>query len=198
MKKLILGSNSPRRKEILNDLGFEYSVRASDIDETISSDIPVSEVAEHLAIQKNRAIAKFPDEVVLSADTVVIIDNQILGKPENHVDACRMLRLLSNRSHEVITAVCIVAEQKAVSFSVSTKIVFHKLSDEQIEHYVAKFKPMDKAGAYGIQEWIGHVAIKEIQGSYLNVVGLPADRVYQELVNNFGILPLSNDDQIVH
>ena len=191
MKKLILGSNSPRRKEILNELGFDYSIRASDIDETISENIPVKEVAEHLAILKNKAIEKASNEVVLSADTVVIIDNEILGKPKDASEAIAMLRRLSGRNHEVITGVCIMSNQRTVSFSVNTKISFHKLSDEQISNYVSKFNPVDKAGAYGIQEWIGHVAIKEIQGSYLNVVGLPADRVYFELVNNFGIRPLA-------
>jgi septum formation protein len=190
MKSLILGSNSPRRKEILTQLGFSFHIRASDIDETAPANMAVIEVAEHLAIMKNRVIAKAEDEVVLTADTVVIIDDQILGKPKDGQEAIQMLKQLSGKSHIVLTGVCIASLDRVSSFSSKTAVLFNILTDAQIKHYVTTFQPFDKAGSYGIQEWIGSVAIKELHGSYLNVVGLPADRVYAELVNNFGIHPL--------
>ena len=190
MKTLVLGSNSPRRKEILSQLGFSFEVRTSNIEEIVPEKLPVFRVAEHLAIQKNKAISKSLSEVVICADTTVIIDNLILGKPIDANEAKYMLGRLSGRSHKVVTGVCISSDSRLSSFAVTTTVEFHRISKEQIAHYVSTYSPLDKAGAYGIQEWIGYVAIRNIEGSYLNVVGLPADRVYNELVNNFEIRPL--------
>jgi septum formation protein len=190
MKQLVLGSNSPRRKEILSNLGFTFIGRASNIDESVPAHVQINQVSEYLAIQKNRAIPKTNDEVVLTADTIVVLNDEILGKPENHEHAFKMLTKLSGKSHQVITGVCISSDERIVSFSKTTVVRFNDLKATQINHYIEQYRPYDKAGAYGIQEWIGLVAINKLQGSYHNVVGLPSDKVYDELVNNFEIMPL--------
>lgn len=189
MSQLILGSQSPRRSELLQELGFSFEVRKIDVDEVFPPDLNPRHVAEYLAKLKNEAFTKSGDEVVLTADTVVILDNDILGKPANEKEAFEMLSRLSGQVHEVVSGVCICTAEKETSFSRSTKVKFHHLSDEEIKYYVNKYQPFDKAGAYGIQEWIGHAAIEWIKGSYFNVVGLPTQRVYKSLTEEFNIFP---------
>lgn len=187
---IILASNSPRRKELLSGLDIEYEIRTlPDIDEEYTNNTPPEKVAEFLA--KKKASAYLPvlrdNELLITADTVVLLNNKIYGKPVDNTDAKRMLRDLSGQTHRVITGVCITSTQKQVVFSDTANVTFADLSDEEIDYYVEKYRPMDKAGAYGVQEWIGYVAVKHIEGSYFNVMGLPIHRVYQELVSNFGM-----------
>lgn len=182
--RLILSSNSPRRKELLSLIDIPFQVRIiNDIDESYSSELPLNEVAEF--ISQKKALAYVPgiqeDEVVLTADTVVILDNMILGKPKNEDDALQMLRSLSGKTHQVITGVTLTSLTKQRSFSVTTDVTFRELSDEEINYYVDTYKPLDKAGAYGIQEYIGAIGVVGIKGSYFNVVGLPVARISEEL-----------------
>lgn len=189
--RLVLASNSPRRKDLLRGLGIDFEVRLiRDIDESYPEDMPASEVAVH--ISKAKAAAYLDEmaenEVVLTADTVVICDGQILGKPQDAADARRMLRLLSGKSHEVVTGVTLSALQWQRSFAVTTVVWFKELSNEEIDFYVDSYRPFDKAGAYGIQEWIGYVGVQRIEGSYFNVMGLPVQRIYEELKGSFDFL----------
>ena len=182
--KLILASNSPRRKELLAGLGLPFEVRVlSGIDESYPDSMPVSDVALHIAGLKADAYRNTmaPDEIIITADTVVIVGNEILGKPVDEADAHRMLRLLSGRTHQVTTGVCIVAKGWERRFAVTTDVTFKTLTDEEIRYYVDTFKPFDKAGAYGIQEWIGYIGVTALQGSYYNVMGLPVQRIYEAI-----------------
>jgi septum formation protein len=181
--KLILGSGSPRRKELLHAAGFIFEVRTKDTNESFPDDLPCTKVAEFVARKKLDALLEdaSADELILCADTTVVVDNAILNKPRDAEDASEMLGLLSGRSHKVITGVCIASKSSISSFSVVTTVYFKHLSVEDIDFYIKQFKPFDKAGAYGIQEWIGHVAIERIEGSYNNVVGLPTHEVHQAL-----------------
>lgn len=184
-RKLILASQSPRRQELLKqlDIPFEVIVKP-DVDEIYPKEISNDEVPEFLAKLKAKAYKEelINDEViVITADTIVVCSGEILGKPKDSSDAIRMLTLLSNNEHEVITGVALTSSSKQHCFSVSTKVFFKDLSDDEINYYVHKYKPFDKAGSYGIQEWIGMVAIERIEGSYYNVVGLPVQKLYQEL-----------------
>lgn len=182
--KLILASNSPRRKELLAGLGLPFEVRVlSGIDESYPDAIPVGDVALHIAGLKADAYrtTMVPDEIIITADTVVIVGDEILGKPVDEADAHRMLRLLSGRTHQVTTGVCIVAKEWERRFAVTTDVTFKTLSDEEIRYYVDTFKPFDKAGAYGIQEWIGYIGVTALQGSYYNVMGLPIQRIYEAI-----------------
>ena len=177
---LILASNSPRRRELLSGLGIEFEVRVMPgIDESYPS-MPASDVAGFIAEKKAQAYLPHlrDDELLITADTVVIVDDEILGKPADAVDAHRMLRQLSGRTHQVITGVCIATNRDA---SVSTDVTFKQLSDEEIDYYITHYRPFDKAGAYGIQEWIGYIGVTGLCGSYFNVMGLPVQRIYQEL-----------------
>ena len=186
---IILASNSPRRKELLSGLDIEYEVRTlPDIDEKFSNNIPVEKVAEFLAKKKASAYLPFlkESELLITADTIVLLNNKVYGKPVDNDDAKRMLHDLSGRTHLVITGVCLNSSQKQVVFSDTAKVTFVDLSDEEIDYYVERYSPMDKAGAYGVQEWIGYMAVKNIEGSYFNVMGLPIHRVYEELKTNFG------------
>ena len=182
--KLILASNSPRRKELLAGLGLPFEVRVlSGIDESYPDAIPVGDVALHIAGLKADAYrtTMAPDEIIITADTVVIVGDEILGKPVDEADAHRMLRLLSGRTHQVTTGVCIVAKEWERRFAVTTDVTFKTLSDEEIRYYVDTFKPFDEAGAYGIQEWIGYIGVTALQGSYYNVMGLPVQRIYEAI-----------------
>lgn len=180
--KIILASNSPRRRELMKGLDIDYSVEVIDgIDESYPSDIPTEQIPVFIATQKAKAYTVAENEILLTADTIVIIDNQILGKPKDADDACRMLRQLSGRTHHVITGVCLTAKHGQKCFSETTAVTFRQLSDEEINYYVSHYKPFDKAGAYGIQEWIGYVGVAAINGSFYNVMGLPVERVYEEL-----------------
>ena len=182
--KLILASNSPRRKELLAGLGMPFEVRVlQDIDEQYPDDLPVNEVARYIAKEKADAYRRIigPDELVITADTVVIVGDEILGKPVDEADAVRMLKLLSGRTHQVKTGVCLLTVEKESCFDVTTDVTFKALSDDEIHYYVDHYRPFDKAGAYGIQEWIGYIGVTGLHGSYYNVMGLPVQRIYQEL-----------------
>ena len=184
---LILGSQSPRRKQLLEGLDIEFEVRTIEIDETFPDDIPQNTVAEYLAREKGKAhlSSMNENELIITSDTVVVCDNQILGKPKNRVHAQEMLRMLSGKTHQVITGVCLTSKDKTVSFSDVTKVVFKNLTDEQIDYYIDKYQPFDKAGGYGIQEWIGYTGISSIEGSYFNVMGLPVAKLYDVLIADF-------------
>jgi septum formation protein len=179
-----LASNSPRRKELLAGLGMPFEVKVlKDIDESYPEDLPVSEVALYIAGKKADAYRDTlaDDELVITADTVVIVGDEILGKPVDEADAARMLRLLSGRTHQVTTGVCMLTTTQERRFAVTTNVTFKELSDEEIHYYISHYKPFDKAGAYGIQEWIGYIGVTGLQGSYYNVMGLPVQRIYETL-----------------
>jgi len=182
-KSIFLASKSPRRKELFESLGIPFTLAIKDVNEDFPSTMDVYEVAEFLATKKANAFEPTHNDIIITADTVVICEGQILNKPQDHAEATEMLRLLSDNTHDVITGVCILTEDKKISFSETTEVSFKPLSDEEIDYYINNYKPYDKAGAYGIQEWIGKVGIKEIKGDYYNVVGFPLARVYNILVN---------------
>lgn len=181
--KLILGSKSPRRKELLAGLGFDFEVRTKETDESFPAEMQPSDVALYIASKKAAELVSelTEAELLICADTVVIIDSIILGKPESREEAIAMLRALSGKTHTVITGVVLVSLKKEVRLSVATSVVFNSLGLEEIENYIDLYQPFDKAGSYGIQEWIGYAAIERIEGSYTNVVGLPTHEVYQAL-----------------
>ena len=186
--KLILASNSPRRKELLAGLGVPFEVRVlQDIDEHYPENLPVNEVARYIAKEKADAYQRIvaADELIITADTVVIVGDEILGKPMDEADAVRMLRLLSGRTHQVTTGVCLLTAEKERCFDVTTDVTFKTLTDEEIHYYVNRYRPFDKAGAYGIQEWIGYIGVTGLNGSYYNVMGLPVQRIYQELTKHY-------------
>ena len=189
--RLVLASNSPRRKELLRGLGIDFEVRLiRDIDESFPATLPVNDVAVHISKAKASAYldTMAENEVVLTADTVVVCDGQILGKPQDAEDARRMLGLLSGKSHEVITGVTLSTRQWQRSFAVTTVVWFKELTADEISFYVDSYRPFDKAGAYGIQEWIGYVGVQRIEGSYFNVMGLPVQRIYEALKDCFDFL----------
>ncbi len=180
---IILASNSPRRKELLKGLGLDFKVLVIEgIDESYPNSLPAKDVAEYIA-RKKAVPYKVQDtnDLVITADTVVVCDGEVMGKPADEQDACNMLHKLSGKTHQVYTGVCLKSKEGERAFSVCTDVTFKQLSDEEIKHYVNTCKPMDKAGAYGIQEWIGYVGITGIKGSYYNVMGLPVQRIYEEL-----------------
>jgi septum formation protein len=182
--RIILASNSPRRKELLSGIGVKYEFRMlPDIDESYPETVSADEVAGYLAEKK--ASAYLPelndDELLITADTVVLLDSIVIGKPSDEADAIRMLQLLSGKTHKVITGVCLTSKKKQVVFSDTAYVTFGELSREEISYYVSNYKPYDKAGAYGVQELIGYVAVEKIEGSYFNVMGLPIFKVYKEL-----------------
>lgn len=182
---IVLASNSPRRKELLAGLGIDYDVRVlSDIDESYPNNLPVADIAGFIAHKKAEAYrpTMADDELLITADTVVICDNEVMGKPVDEADAHRMLRQLSGRVHYVTTGVCLTTCQHQRCFSVTTEVTFKELSDDEISYYVTNYRPFDKAGAYGIQEWIGYIGCTGLNGSYYNVMGLPVQRIYQELL----------------
>lgn len=192
MKKLsaplILASNSPRRKQILSELGFEFSTIVKEINEDFPTEILPTNVPEYLAHKKAKAYQKESEtHIVLTSDTVVIIDNQILGKPYSHHEAIQMLKKLSGNKHTVITGVCLAHKNEYITFSDAVDVYFSHLTDSEIDYYINKSKPFDKAGAYGIQEWIGMAGIEKIVGSFYTVMGLPAHLVYKHLVTKFGV-----------
>ncbi len=188
--QLILASQSPRRKELLEGLGIPFCVRVIEgIDESFPEDLPIEDIPVYISKQKASVYAKCiaEDEVVLTADTVVVCQGQVLGKPKDEDDARRMLNLLSGRTHEVITGVTVKTREEEKSFSVVTEVQFKSLTPQEIDFYIRRFKPFDKAGAYGIQEWIGYIGVISIRGSYFNVMGLPVQRIYEELRTFFPI-----------
>lgn len=187
--QIILASNSPRRRELLGGLGIDFSVRVLEgIDESFPSDLQGEEIP--LYISQSKAEAYLPslaeNELLITADTIVYVDledghHEVLGKPRDAADAAAMLRMLSGRKHRVITGVCVASQQRREVFAATTWVEFASLSDVEIDHYVSTFQPFDKAGAYGIQEWIGYIGVTGLEGSYFNVVGLPVQRLYQVL-----------------
>ena len=189
--RIVLASNSPRRKELLAGLGIPYDVFVlQGIDESYPDTLPANEVAEYIARKKAKAyrnenaklsIINCQLSIILTADTIVVCDGEILGKPHDADDACAMLRKLSGKTHQVYTGYCLQTADKTVSGTVCSDVTFKELSDEEITYYVEKYKPLDKAGAYGIQEWIGYIGITGIRGSYYNVMGLPVQRIYEEI-----------------
>lgn len=186
---IILASNSPRRKELLGGLDVEFRTWViPGIDESYPQELPADETAEYIA--RKKAVPYFTaehisdiadDDIVLTADTVVILDGEVLGKPCDEAEACQMLRRLSGKTHHVVTGVCLTSKDRQRHFSVRTDVTFSNLSDEQISYYVEKYRPLDKAGAYGVQEWIGYIGVTRLEGSYFNVMGLPVQRIYAEL-----------------
>ena len=188
MKKyrIILASNSPRRKELLAGLEREFEVRTlSGIDESYPAELQGEDIPMYIASKKAEAYRQTmaEDELIITADTIVYLDGSVLGKPSDEADAYRMLKALSGRTHEVITGVCIVTEEKTTAFAATSKVTFAELKDDEIQHYISTYHPLDKAGAYGIQEWIGFIGVKGLEGSYFNVMGLPIQRLYEELRN---------------
>ena len=183
-KKIILASNSPRRRELLAGLDLDFEVKViKGIDESYPDTLAPEEVAQYIAAKKADAYVPtiHEDNLVITADTVVIVDKKILGKPNDESEAKSMLRLISGKSHQVVTGVCLVTKDKRREFSVSTDVTFRALSESEIDYYVSHYRPFDKAGAYGIQEWIGYVGVTALNGSYFNVMGLPVQRIYSEL-----------------
>lgn len=183
---IVLASNSPRRKQLLAGLGICFEVKViSGIDESYPAGIPVDGIAQYIAEKKAMAYLDGIKErqLIITADTVVVVGATVLGKPRDNEEAAAMLHRLSGNTHRVITGVCLACAGKPKrSFSVTTDVTFKKLTDEEISYYVDTFHPTDKAGAYGIQEWIGYIGVTEISGSYFNVMGLPVQRLYSELL----------------
>ncbi|WP_278996548.1 Maf-like protein [Prevotella disiens] len=181
---IILASNSPRRRELLRGLDLAFDVRVlPDIAENFPETIEPKDVAEYISkVKANAYLDTITEkELVLTADTVVIIDREILGKPHDAGQAKAMLHKISGRKHQVVTGVCLTTKERQHSFSVSTNVTFKELSDAEINYYVETYEPFDKAGAYGIQEWIGYVGVTSLEGSYFNVMGLPVQRIWTEL-----------------
>ena len=181
--KILLGSASPRRHELLNAMGIEHTVIPIDADEVIPEGMAPERIVEYLAEFKSQAYSKelAPNELLITADTIVVLGNDILGKPKDAEDANRMLSALSGKEHAVITGCCLRNSERSVVFHDRTTVHFRSLTSDMIDHYIEQFKPFDKAGAYGIQEWIGLVGIEKIEGSYFNVVGLPTQKLYEAL-----------------
>lgn len=181
---IILASKSPRRQELLKGIGIEFSILTKEVDESYSKNISVFDVAPFLSLKKAKAFeeTELPENyLVITADTVVIVDDKILGKPKDAADARNMLRLISGKKHSVVTGVTIRTAEKIKTFSVASKVSFDVLDEEEIEYYVSEYKPFDKAGSYGIQEWIGYIGVNNVEGSYFNVMGLPTHKLYQML-----------------
>ncbi len=181
---VILASNSPRRKELLAGLGVKYEVRTlPDVDESYPAHLQGADIPLYISREKAaayRALMK-PGELMITADTIVWLDGKVLGKPIDREDAVQMLRAMSSKTHEVFTGVCITTTEWQRSFTARTEVRFSHLSEEEITYYVDTFQPMDKAGAYGVQEWIGYIGVEYISGSYYNIMGLPVQKLYKEL-----------------
>lgn len=184
-KKIILASKSPRRSQLLRQAGFHFEIKTKEIDEVFPDDMPAEDVAPFLAEQKALAAAHFlesEEEVLLTSDSVVILDGVIYGKPVDYEDAVRILRNLSGRVHTVITGVCLLSKSKKRVFFDESKVHIEPLTEEEIEYYIKTYQPFDKAGAYAVQEWIGLCKISKIEGTYTNIMGLPMEKVYKELL----------------
>ena len=180
--KIILASNSPRRRELLAGLGIEYEVKViPGIDETYPENLKQGDIPMFISRKKAGAYNVKDNELIITANTIVWVDGQVLGKPKDAEDAARMLQLLSGRTHQVYTGVTLTTAEWQRSFVVSSDVEFANINEEEINYYIEHYKPFDKAGAYGIQEWIGYIGVKSISGSYFNVMGLPVQRLYSEL-----------------
>ena len=181
-KKIILASKSPRRQELLKGLGLSFKIKTKEINEDFPNSIDNSDVAAFLAKKKAESFALSNDEIIITSDTTVLLTNRILNKPQNTEEALRMLQRLSGKTHEVCTGVCIKSIEKEIIFSEFTSVTFKLLSLDEIEYYIKHFQPYDKAGSYGIQEWIGFIGVEKIEGCYYNVMGLPVSKLYQKLL----------------
>ena len=184
-RRLILASGSPRRRELLGELGLEFTLgQVKDYDETYPASLKYDQIPAYIAEQKSLHYKGElePNDILITSDTIVAIDGDILGKPKDKSEAIKMLRELSGRTHHVVTGLCIRSTQKTVTISDTCEVTFDILSDEDIEYYIDNFKPFDKAGAYGIQEWIGLACIREIKGSVYTVIGLPVQKLYKALL----------------
>lgn len=182
--KILLGSKSPRRRELLQMLRIPFStVVCESVNENYPEGMPALEVPQYLSEKKGDSLISFmkSDELVITADTLVVLGDRILGKPKDKEDAVRMLQELSGKTHMVVTGVTITTKNRRTSFTVTTDVTFAKINEDEARYYVDSFSPLDKAGAYGIQEWIGGAAVEKINGSFYNVMGLPIHRLYQEL-----------------
>lgn len=188
--KFVLGSQSPRRQELLKHIVNDFRTYVLDVDESFPVDMPVGQVAEYLANKKSTAIWNHLNEevILLTADSIVVCGDTILNKPEDEPHATKMLEMISGRRHEVHTAFCLKTKDKTYSEKVVAEVEFGPLSSESISHYIRTFRPYDKAGAYGIQEWIGFIGVKEIKGSFANIMGLPVYNIYNALMAEFGFL----------
>ncbi len=183
-KKIILASQSPRRQQLLREAGFTFELKARPIDESFPADMPVDEVAAYLARRKAHAAREFltgEDQVLLTADSVVILGDTIYNKPADAAEARRMLRALSGKMHRVITGVCLLSLEKERTFQGESRVFFEELSEEEIDYYIETCRPYDKAGSYAIQEWVGLCRVSRIEGTYANIMGLPVDLVYEEM-----------------
>jgi septum formation protein len=188
-KRLILASKSPRRQQLLRELGVEFDVRANgDDDELFPNSLSMTEIPIYLAKHKAKPLLSslYENEILITSDTIVWCDGHVIGKPSNNEEAFKILSMLSGNKHTVITGVCISSVEKSSSFYATTDVYFRKLTNDEIWYYINNYKPFDKAGAYGIQEWIGFIGIERIEGSYFNVMGLPVQKLYVELQNFIG------------
>lgn len=183
--QIILASGSPRRQQFFKDLDLDFEIRLKEIEEIFPPELKREQITNYLAALKAAAFEGElkENEILVTSDTLVWHNQKALGKPNDSQDAFEILKSLSNSTHEVITSVCFKTSTKTETIFEITKVTFNELSDEAIEYYIENYKPFDKAGAYGIQEWIGFVGVKRIEGSYANVIGLPVDKVYQYLIN---------------
>ena len=185
-KPLVLASNSPRRQQLMRDAGFEFTVKVKDTNEDFPKTMPAQEVPAYLARKKAEAFRQeLNNEIVITADTIVVIENEILNKPKDVIEASQMLRKLSGRQHQVITGVCLMTQENTESFIDIAQVFFKELTDFEIDYYIKTCRPFDKAGAYGVQDFIGMVGIPRMEGSYFTVMGLPVHKVYEALSKYF-------------
>jgi len=183
-KRVFLASQSPRRQELLKGLGIGFEIIKISADESFPEDLNREKITEYISRNKAEAIENLNEnEILITADTLVWLENSVLGKPKDHNDAFSMIRNMSGKTHEVFTSVTLKSKEKSITFSEITEVTFDEFSDEEIEFYIRNFKPFDKAGAYGIQDWLGYVKISKINGCYYNVMGLPLRKLYSELLN---------------
>jgi septum formation protein len=186
MSEIILASGSPRRKQLLEQVGYTFKVLPPNVDETNPEGMPANLVPEFLAMKKAKAVAQnHPNAIIIASDTIVILDGAILGKPTDKADAVQMLKSIAGKKHEVVSGVCIIAPNYQKVFSSLTEVYFRPLTDAQIDYYINTYNPVDKAGSYAIQEWIGMVGIEKIHGDYYNVMGLPISEVHNALQEYF-------------
>jgi len=183
--KIILGSASPRRRELLASLGIDFRVKSIDMDESFPADLNGRDIPVFIARKKSQAFDIQPNELLITADTIVLFKDMVIGKPADFADAKKILQTLSGQVHKVISGVCLRTIDQQRTFAVTSEVKFAKLTDEEIDFYITNYRPYDKAGAYGIQEWIGYVAVEWIRGSFYNIMGLPVQQLYSELKKNY-------------
>ena len=181
--QIILASQSPRRQELLRGLNIPFEVQTIDVEEDYPAELFAEEIPCYLAEKKANAYSLSENTMLITADTIVWLENRVLGKPRDREEAVKMLNKLSGKTHEVITGVCITTKMKRKTFFAVSCVRFAKFTQEEIEFYVEKYRPYDKAGAYGVQEWIGYIGVEHIEGSFYNIMGLPTQRLYAELKN---------------